>query len=213
MSIPNAENLHDEESFYLVDLFNSRIPELAHISFCGYQNVVYGGIVYNPLPLSITGLNFSTNGAESSPTLTIGDAKGAIGRILSAYKIEGSAIEIQKVKRRLLDSGATPNYLYRVPPDKFKLVAKLSQTGNQISYKLLNKGSLRTQVPARLLNNTCTWKQYRGPGCEYGGEAMFTVDNIPTNDPNLDICALTKKACKLRNNYDNFSGVPTINNF
>ena len=213
MSIPNAESLNDEESFYLVDLYNDRIPQLARVSFCGYENVVYGGVVYMPLPVNITDLNFSTNGAEASPTLTIGDARGAIGRLLSSYKIEGSEIQIQRVKKRLLDNGVTPNYVYRVPPDKFKVVAKLSQTGNQISYKLLNKGSLRTQIPARILNNTCTWKEYRGAGCEYGGSAMFTVDNIPINDPNLDICALTKKACKLRDNYSNFSGAPTINNF
>lgn len=213
MDIPNAENLNDEESFYLVDLYNARIPELARVSFCGYENVIYGGRAYTPIPVSVSDLKFSTNGAESSPTLTIGDSKGAIGRLISSYKIEGSLVEIQRVKKRLLDNGSTPNYLYRVPPDRFKIVAKLSQTGNQISYKLLNRGSMRTQVPARLLNNTCTWKQYRGAGCEYGGSAMFTVDNLPTSNPSQDICALTKKACKLRNNYDNFSGIPTITNF
>lgn len=214
MAIPNIENLLDEESIYLFVLFNNSRIGFDPFKFCGYSGVVWGGERYIPIPVSISGLSVNTNGSDPQPTITVGDLKGNIGRLINIFHgIEGSEISVERVKRRLLDGGTTPNYLYREPPEVFKVAQKSSQTPSQITYKLKNRIGMKTKIPGRQLNSMCSWKSYRGQGCTYAGVAMFDLNNQPTTDANEDKCALTRKACNLRNNFFNFSGIPTIDNF
>lgn len=205
-------SLLDNDSFYIFTLYNNNRPGFDRISFCGVRGVVYGGETFIPLPCEITDLTYTGN-SSNEPTLSVADNDGVISRLINNYGIEGSEVAVQRVKRRQLDDGSTPNFNVRPLPEIFKVANLLSKTPEQITYKLKSRISLKQKIPGRSLNNTCIWKRYRGAGCTYQGAAMFTVANQPTTNPDEDICALTKKACDLRGNFQNFSGCPSINQF
>lgn len=215
--------LNDEETIYLFVLINPNksLPfgDLANnfyfqdVYFCNYTGIRYGGRNYIPISCDISDLSYSAS-SDASPTITIGDSQGLIGAIIDSNRgIEGSELSVQRVKRRCLDNGATPNYLYRTPPEIFKIANLTSRTSKAISYKLKSRVTFKSQIPGRTMTENCNWRRYRYPGCNYSGSAMFTVDNQPTMDPAKDICALTRKACNLRGNFANFGGCPSIDSF
>ena len=91
----------------------------------------------------------------------------------------------------------------------------------------------RQVVPRRrYYKNTCSWV-YKGPECQYPADGtstipglawdeasenlaenkangFFTASNASTNNPQLDQCAKSFTACKLRNNTIHFGGFPAI---
>jgi lambda family phage minor tail protein L len=205
-----VNSLISENSFYYFCLYNPNDPNFGRFYFCGHDNVVYGGVAYKALPLELRDLSYSTN-QDSSPTITVGDADGYLGRLISTYGgLEGCLLSIGKVKRAWLDDGTSPNFNVRTNPEVYTITKLLSRLPNQLSYKLKNQVvATSAQIPGRTLQATCTWKVYRGAGCGYTG-GYFDENNNPTTDPKKDVCALTDAACKVRGNYANFSGVITI---
>lgn len=209
--IYNVTSLSDDASIFLFELFFWNDPNNP-FRFCAYENVRYGGFIYNPLACNISGLSYQNSGIEATPQLSVVDENKIIGNFIrSQGGIETSEITVRRIKKRALDIGTSPNYNYRHPADRYVISAKVSERQGELVFALRNRATFSTsQIPGRIINSTCSWKKYRGEGCNYIGNSMFTAGNIPTADPTLDVCALTLEACIIRNNVDNFSGCPNI---
>lgn len=228
--ITDVYSLLDEETIYLFVLINPKALDInpftntqyfliptnfyfQNVYFCNHTGIKYGGRDYLPIPCSISDLTYTAN-SEASPTITVGDSKGIIGSIIDNNRgIEGSELSVQRIKRRCLDDGSTPNYAFRTPPEIFKIANLTSRTSKAISYKLKPRVTFKSQIPGRTLVESCSWRQYKGAGCGYSGTAMFDEANRPVTDPSKDVCSRTRNGCNLRNNFLNYGGVPSINSF
>lgn len=209
----NPQGTYDPYAFWNATNINATNFNFQNVHFCNYAGVQYGGIAYTPIPCSISDLTYTEN-AEASPTITIGDYQGIIGSILGRTRgIEGCEFSIQRIKRRALDDGANPNFLYRQAPEIFKVSSLTSRTSKGLSYKLKPRVTLKDKIPGRTMTQSCSWKQYRGAGCNYNGSAMFDENDNPTSDRSRDICGLTRKSCNLRGNFTNYGGFPSIDGF
>jgi lambda family phage minor tail protein L len=199
-----------QKPFYAFKLYKHLDDSFAPIYFCGYENVVYGGIKYLAIPCQLENLTYNVE-AEAEPTLTVGDVDGNISRLILMFgELEGFFLGIRKIIRNNLDGGIAADY-GATAMEVYVITQLLSRTAYQFTYKLQSRVVASTcTIPGRLLAETCTWKKYRGNGCNYTGAAMFDVNNTPTTDKSKDVCALTKNACLARGNYANFSGVVSM---
>lgn len=206
-------DLADDKSFYLYRLSSpENITGFDNFYFCGFENITYLGRQYSYIPfVDITGLSTSSTGVNAEPNLIIGD-NGLLSIWIRQFNdLKGFEIGVRRMKRTKLTSN---NPLYTIPENIYIIAQKTSEIPREsFSFKLKQRASFKSQIPARLLCKTCTWKQYRGAGCEYAGSAMFDVNNVPTSDARQDVCNLSFEACELRGNTQNFSGVPTIDMF
>ena len=200
--------LETQKSIYLFELKGNNFDTFY---FCGHENIVYLGRSYTPIPCEIKGLSVASTGARAQPVLTVADT-GDIGLFAKQYNnFLGFELGVLLIRRDLITQN---NPIYTPNKDWYVVAQKTQDTPRQsISWKLTPRATINSQVPGRLLLSTCSWKKYRGVGCNYAGTTMFDINNNPTNNPQDDICSLTLEACKLRNNTQNFSGVPTINDF
>jgi lambda family phage minor tail protein L len=202
-------SIHALEGDKFIHLFRlySKQANLDRFNFCGYENVIYQGEVYEPIPCEITDYNVSTNGV-TQPNLNV-FAKQISPLIRQHNHLLNWELGVLRIKKSQLSSN---NPLFQKPFDIFTITQKTSEVPNKsVTFKLRPRNNLKGQV-GRILSQNCPWV-YRGDGCEYQSAAMFTATNERTNDSNLDICALTLTACRLRNNLDNFGGIPTINDY
>jgi lambda family phage minor tail protein L len=199
-----------DKPFYAFKLYKNNDSSFAPLYFCGYENIVYGGIKHVAIPCQIENLTYNVD-TEAEPTITIGDVDATISRLILLYGgLEGLYLGIRKLIRRILDDGSVADG-GATPLEVFVITQLLNRTPSQFTYKLQSRVvATNTTVPGRILTNTCTWKIYRGSDCNYQGTAMFDVNNQPTTDSSRDICALTKQACLIRGNYANFSGIVTM---
>ena len=203
-------NFSDLQSDASIVLFNLNYSGNEVFSFCGVEDVVYKGVPYTAIPCEITGMETNlTNMSE--PQLTLFD-NGLLGLLVDTYdNLLGRSIKVRTVRKSLVNS---ENLFYDVAPSEYIIAQKTSDIPyKSISFKLKHLGSLSGKTPARNIYSTCSWKRYRGAGCEYSGTAMFDLENKPTDNPSEDLCALTLEACQIRNNTDNFSGIPTLDTF
>lgn len=202
--------LIQQKPFYVFTLYKRGDSDFTPVYFAPHENVIFNGIRYLAIPCQIDNLEYSVEN-EASPSLTIGDADGVLGRLIITYgELEGLYVAIRKITRDMLDD-LNPNAYVSVVPEIYVITQLLSRLPNQLTYKLESRVSgANARVPGRILTDTCTWKKYRGEGCNYTGTAMFDTNNKPTTDTKKDVCALTFKACQARNNTANFSGVVSM---
>ena len=201
-------DLEDEKSIYLIDLKSPEGIGFDTYCFCGYENVTYNGRAYNYLPyLDVQGLSYSSAGVNAEPQITV-PATGLVSLWIRQFNdLTGFEVSIKRIKKRNL---ASTNPLYTSVPDTFVIDSKTSEIPNElVTFKLVQRATFRNQIPGRILASNCTWKKYRGDGCNYAG-SMFNVNNEQTQNLEEDVCSLTLEACTVRGNNQNFSGVPTI---
>lgn len=205
MNTTEFSKLTTDDSIYLFELQH----DAGIFYFCGVKNVTYKGQAYTPILCEITGLETNISTSQNEPLLSILD-NGTIGLLVSSYdNLLGKSIKVRKVRKSLINS---TNFFYDVTPENYIISQKTSEIpGKTITFKLKHLGNLRGKIPSRVIYNTCSWKRYRGAGCDYVGVEMYDIANNRTYDPREDVCALTLDACRIRNNQNNFSGVPTIN--
>ncbi|MEM7578254.1 MAG: hypothetical protein AAF316_00120 [Cyanobacteria bacterium P01_A01_bin.80] len=206
-------NLHSkEETSFLFKLIAPETISFDTFYFCDIPDGAnYLGNQYQYLEyLEIKGLNYAI-GKSSTPTLSIGDT-GLVGLWVSTFNsLLNFEIHIKRINKANLSN---QNPVYQTPFDVYKIAQKSNFIpGGVISWKLRRLASLNSKIPGRVLNANCTWKIYRGAGCNYQGDLYFDSNNNPVSDKSQDICALTLEACKLRTNSENFSGIPTIDSF
>ena len=208
MPLTELDTLNDDGLIYLFTI--SKVGKTT-FNISAHTGIAFNGIVYNPIPVQITGFEISSEGSLPRPTLSVADEFGIMRLLAETYGgLENWTVEVKMTKPRYLDGGSTPNPLAVTPIQRYVIARKISEIPGQIiSYELRAAIDFNQQkLPSRTLSRNCSWR-YRQTECNYQGQ-MYDLANLPTSDPAKDICRKSLSACETRNNTTNFGGFPVM---
>lgn len=182
------------------------------------QPLRWQGNLYSPFPIEASGFEITGAGTLPRPTLRLSNIEGLLGALSDANNdMVGARLTRKRTLLKYIDaenfaSGvnptADPNYEWM---DSWEIQRKISQDKTSIEFELSSPLDAEgTMLPGRIIAQTCTWKIYRGTECAYVGAAMFTLNDVPTNDPALDRCSRRLGSCQIRNHSPNFGGFPSV---
>lgn len=169
--------------------------------------IIWQGETYHAWPYEIEGLEASSDGSEATPTLSAANINGALSALCLAYQdLAQAKVTIHETLAKYLDAANFADGNATADPEQEALdiwfIARKTQEDNQqISWELTSPASVLSKKMGRQMTPYCYWCHrgwYRGQGCGYAGEAMFTEHDQPTDDPAQDRCSGTVKGCELR---------------
>lgn len=194
----------------------------------GGQRIQFGGVTYEPVECTLTGLARGTDGAQPQPLLKVSNVLGltaalqdTYGDLLGALVTRIQTFEAYLDGRPAADPTAMRSFTQLV-------VEQLTlQTVESVEWRLRSPiDNTRGELPRRRMwRDVCPlryrdWNQpafdwdYTKATCPYTGAAMFDENNLPL-DPGFetrDECRRNLTACKLRfgTNPLPFGGFPGL---
>lgn len=204
----------------IIDLFelsgyNSDAPNDS-FRFCNYTGIKFGGKSYTPLAASIEAIEYTSEGAQPEPTLTIGDKDGVVTNLILLYNnMEGANINIIRTQVRYLDGNEFADPNAKLADADFIIARRENHSPHDaVVFALANPIEVDgAKLPRRLCLRTCSW-EYRDPDtCGYTGSTMYTVSNQKTIDSTQDRCSHSILGCELRfgrNRVLPFGGFPGL---
>jgi lambda family phage minor tail protein L len=174
--------------------------------FTNLVGVTFGGFKYEPIGCEIEGVQYTSEGAAARPKLRVADIAEdpnnpgslLISNMIRLYDgLEGATLTIKKTLRTFLADGSTPDATAFMILD-ICMISHRSQEvpGEAVEFELTNPIDFVNEIlPGRRAIPKCPWR-YRGVECGYTGGG-YTINNVPTSDPDLDICAKTVTACEV----------------
>ncbi|WP_368301775.1 phage minor tail protein L [Kluyvera sichuanensis] len=173
------------------------------------KSIWWQGEEYSAWPCQIEGIETSTDGSSAQPKLSVANLDSSITALCLAYDdMLQAKVTIHDTLAKYLDTQNFPDGNATADPTQEKLKvfyidAKSSETNEAVEFTLSSPMDLQgLMIPTRQLHSLCTWcirNKYRsGDGCDYAGTRYFDKHNNPVDDPSLDECNGTLKACKLR---------------
>lgn len=192
----------------------------------GGVELAFGGSSFTALPVTITGMEITGQGAVMSPTLSIANTDGLIQEIVNTWgDLEGSRLTRWRTFARFLDGepDADPTAFYG--PDVFLIDRKSSDTPEQIQWELsalVDKQGL--YVGRTIIRDVCMWRyrvwnsgsgtfDYSKAQCPYTGSQFWDENNQPVSSGAEDKPARNLECCRLRFGADAplpFGGFPGI---
>ena len=169
--------------------------------FTNHSGVQFGGKAYTPIACQIEMIEYTSEGQQPEPSLTVGDPDGIITDLILLYNnMEGASIHVIRTQARYLDGQSNADPTAILTEADF-IIARREQHAPRklITFALANPIEVDgAKLPGRICLRTCIWV-YRDPDtCGYSGNTRFTLSNQRTLDPALDKCAKSIIACRLR---------------
>ena len=204
---------HSESEILAAGGDESRLPA---------KPIWWQGNEYMPWPCIIEGIESTTSGRDSQPSLKVANIDASITALCLYYDdLVQAKVTVHDTLAKYLDARNFPEGNAAADPTQekrkvFFIDAKSEETNEVIEFTLASPMDLQgIMIPTRQLHSICTWcirNKYRsGDGCDYTGQRYFDKNNISVTDPALDVCNGTLSACKLRFGEDNelpFGGFP-----
>lgn len=172
------------------------------------KSIWWRGVEYKPWPVTVTGLDMSTDGPAARPTLTAGNLDGKITALCLAFDdLVQAPVTIRETFAHYLDARNFPAGNPEANPEEERLQywdidAKVSEDGEHVAWELASPAdSNGLQIPARIIHSMCEWSlrnEYRGADCGYTGPPVTDADGKPTDDPAKDVCLGCLSDCKKR---------------
>ncbi|WP_417393648.1 phage minor tail protein L [Gimesia sp.] len=171
------------------------------------RKIVWQGKDFYSWPCSVSGIEVSSDGAPSSPTLSVANINGSISALCLAYQDMSQAkVTIRRTLAKYLDAENYSDGNVNADPEQesvelWYIRRKASEDKNSVVFELSSPADVSGLQVGRKMTAYCQWcikGQYRGPDCGYTGDLMFTDDDEPTDDPSRDRCSGTLKGCALR---------------
>lgn len=175
------------------------------------RNIIWQGQTYSPMALDITGLERTSTGRASTPTLTLANNISGIQGAVSAYCLQfgdfaGAKLTVITTFAKYLDAAnftsGNPNAANEAQRQTWFIEQKTSENAQQVTFELSNPIDFEgLRIPVRQISNYCHWAavgKYRGEECGYTGAARYTIKDEPTDNLALDQCAGRLKSCRLR---------------
>lgn len=168
--------------------------------FSNYNGVLFNANYYAPVPCSIEGVDYTSEGTIPRPKFKISDVDGFISGIINYFGgIEGARLTVRRTLKKFLDTETTADPLAEKPKDIFIISQKTSEVpGELVEFELsADIDFVEEFLPRRICSRGCPWI-YRGVGCEYSGTNYFDITNKRVLTLEQDVCAHTVDACQLR---------------
>lgn len=203
--MPGANHIQELSQDTFVDLFelSSYNPEAPSdtFRFCDHVGVQFNNKAYTPIPSQIDTIEFTSEGSQPEPTLTVGDPEGVITSLILLYNnMEGAKIKVTRTQARYLDDAADADPTAIIAQANYVIARREQHIPRELIVFILSNpiDVDGAKLPGRICVRTCGW-EYRDPDtCGYSGSTMYTITNERTLDSSKDKCAFSLAACKAR---------------
>jgi lambda family phage minor tail protein L len=175
--------------------------------------VKMGGVVYNPMPIELSAMEWSGQGKLPRPTLRISNIGGLITALVAEFgDIVGATVTRRMTFKSFLDGEATPDPSALFEPDIFTVDRKSAHNKTYIEFELAPAMDQQgIALPKRLvLRDSCdhTYRQWTTIGggghfvygtCPYTDESRwYKADGTSALQPQDDLCGKRLADCLLR---------------
>lgn len=175
------------------------------------QTVSFGGIVFTGVPVEITGMEISGNGAIQTPRMSIGNTDGFIQAAVNSFgNLEGARLTRWRTFARFLDGGAAPDATAFYGPDVYIIDRKSADTPEKIEWELRAVVDQQGMYIGRtIIRDTCMWRyrvwdgatgtwDYSKAQCPYTGSSYFNEQNVAVQNASEDVPARNLDCCRKR---------------
>lgn len=131
--------------------------------------VVFQGVTYHPMPISVKGFEFKSRGELPRPNIRFSNLMGIFTALgLMFDDLVSAKLTRKRTLRKFLDDGEEPNPLAEMPEDVYYVDRKMSENKLTMEFELgtiLDVEGL--SLPKRQVTaNICSWI-YRGAECAF----------------------------------------------
>lgn len=190
------------------------------------NQISFGGVTFTALPIQITGMEISGQGAIQTPTLSIANTGPLLQEIVNTWgDLEGSRLVRWRTFARFLDGGADPDGSAFYGPDTYLIDRKSSDTPEQIQWELsalVDKQGL--YLGRTIIRDICMWRyrvyntatgnfDYSKAQCPYAANRFYDENNVQVTNAADDKPARNIECCRVRFGGRNpmpFGGFPGI---
>lgn len=167
------------------------------------KEITFQGEQYGARPFGISGISFSSAGKAGKPKLSVSNLDSQVAALIRSYNgLMQAKVTIWVAPKDLMNPDGT------IEDGAFRKLVYYIERPNYVdstmaAFELTSPYDMDgIMIPSRVTQSVCYWAQrgwYKsGKGCGYNGNRYFDKDNNPVEDPSLDVCAGTVRACKLR---------------
>lgn len=185
--------------------------------------IYWQGKKYELWPADVSGLEKSSEGSSPRPKLAVANLDQSISMLCMEYNdLLQAKVVVHHTLAHFLDAENFPEGNPNADPtaesiDVWYIDTKTSDNDISVEWTLASPADVQGQrLPTRQMTNRCTWcmrGEYRTANCGYTGDMYFDKYGNPVDNPALDECGGTVKACQLRWGEDAelpFGGFPAI---
>ena len=159
MATPTTElrKLHQTSPF--IELFKLDCSAIGGATYHFTPNVTssggsiaFGGITYLPLPIQTTGWEFTANGTQARPTLTVSNVNQTLlNAVVTLKDLRNARVVRTRTFEKFLDGQPTADSTaYINPVDVYYVFQKTAHNKNVITWVLANEmEAFKQRVPAR----------------------------------------------------------------
>jgi lambda family phage minor tail protein L len=195
----------------------------------GTNPLTFRGNTYTPMPIMVSGFEWSGQGTLPRPKLSISNVGGLAGALAITYggDLAGATITRLRTLREFLDDGDNADPTSFCEPDVFVVDRKSAHNKNFVEFELAaTLDQQGKKLPGRImLRDTCnlTYRQWVTDAtlgtrfvygtCPYTDTPMYDNTNALTVIPADDVCSLRQSGCTVRFGSDAvlpFSAFPGI---
>ena len=176
--------------------------------------IVFQGLSYFPWPIETQNIERTGEVQQPSPTLRVSNigvdsstgeqVSGVITALcLALQDLVGAKLTIRETFAKYLDGEPEADPTQELPRSIWFIEQRIDEAPDWVSFELAGALTLDgLQLPSRQIQaGSCVWLYkggYRGPYCQYTGNAYFTDQDIPTSDPARDKCGGRVESCQKR---------------
>lgn len=157
---------------------------------------------YFAWPYELSGIEWDGQGQSPQPQLDVANIDGSISALCDQLQnLYGAKVTEHITFRQYLPDGDDPDDSMEFTQNWY-ISRKSGESQGGITFELSSPADWAGQkLPRRQIHALCHWAlngAYRGPDCGYTGTNYFTDEDLPTDNPVLDVCPGLYKSCKLR---------------
>lgn len=126
----------------------------------------FGGVTYQPFPISTSGWDFSSSGALPRPTVTVSNVqKTLLSAVINLGDLVGAKFTRIRTYEKFLDTGSTPNSSAYLGPDTYYIEEMSYMDSTMISFTLSNAlDRMGMKFPGRQVLKDQSVKHLYAPG-------------------------------------------------
>ena len=172
--------------------------------------VTYQGHRYSPLPITLTGLHYSGEGAAARPRLTVSALdQSIVAALLGTDHLRGATVTRLRTLSRYLDGEADADPARHWPAEVYRIEQLVQHDPDEVVWQLASTLDFdRKQLPGRqVLRDVCSWTyrvwdgtqwDYTHATCPYTGSRYFNREDQAVTTPADDDCSQRVSGCRAR---------------